>query len=201
MKRHLRRFLTGILVVVPFAITVWVISTAGGLIEGLGVKLALKPVWSLLHLQDRWPLEGIRGVGAIVLLVAIYLIGLLTEFWLFRKLLGLIEAAVLRIPGVKVLYQSVRDLTRLFDTESGGKMGRVVEYCPPGWGAGVLGILTNEHPAGDDGNRVAMYMPTAFNWGGPVLLVPREHLREVDMPVEQALKLCATAQVAKPADH
>ena len=60
----------------------------------------------------------------------------------------------------------------------------------------MLGILTNDKPRGtSEPDRVAVYFPLAYMIGGPVLFVPRQHLRDVDMPVEQALRICAMAQV------
>jgi len=201
MTRQLRIFLAGLLVVVPFAITVWVLWTVGLWLDGLGVNLALKPVWDLLGLHEKWPLTNIHGVGAVVLLVAVYLVGLLMRFWLFRRALGLMDAIFQRIPGVKTIYQSVRDLMRLFDTESSKSMGRVVEYRQPGSQLGVLGILTNEQPDGADGeDTAAVYFPFAYMIGGPVAFVPKAHLRDVDMPVEKALRLSATAHIASDED-
>jgi uncharacterized membrane protein len=197
MARQLKIFLAGVLVVVPFAITVWVIWAVGLWLDDLGVNLALRPIWGLLRL-DKWrDIDTIHGVGAVVLVVGIYLIGLLTHFWLFRKTLDLADAVFLRIPGVSTIYKSIRDLMLLFDSDSAGRMGSVVEYCEPDSQMAMLGILTNEQPEGSLDGKAAVYFPLAYMIGGPIAFVPREHLREVDMPVEQALRLCATAQVTK----
>lgn len=196
MKRQLRILLTGLFVVVPFAITVWLIWKVGLMLDELGVNLALKPIWDLFNLHDQWNLQKIHGVGAIILIVGIYLVGLLMHFWVFRSLVDLFERLFEKVPGVKTIYESVRDLLKLFGSESRKKMGRVVEYRPPGAVMGVLGILTNEQPIGTgDEDKVAVYFPLAYMIGGPVLFIPRDHLQEVDMPVERALRLCATGQV------
>ncbi len=196
MKRQLKIFLAGLFALVPFAITVWVIWWVGLALDNLGVNLALRPIWKVFELEDRWPLEQIHGVGAVILIVAIYLVGLLMHFWLFRGIVRVFERIFEKVPGVKTIYESMRDLMKLFGSESRQKMGRVVEYLPPGAALGVLGILTNEQPSGTgDTDRAAVYFPLAYMIGGPVMFVPRDHLREVDMPVERALRLCATAQV------
>ena len=195
MNRQLKILLTGLVVVVPFAITVWLIWTIGLALDELGINLALKPIWDHFQLHDRWSLQDIHGVGAVILIVAIYLIGLLMHFWLFRWLVGLFQRMFEHVPGVKAIYESVRDLMKLFGSES-RKMGQVVEYLPPGSQMGVLGILTNEQPSGaSGGDKVAVYFPLAYMIGGPVLFVPKDHLREVDMPVERAMRICATAQI------
>ena len=193
MKRHLKILLTGIFVIIPFAITVWVIWKVAGALDAMG-KAALQPIWSAMHIE-RPALENLHGVGMIILLLAVYLIGLMMHFWLFNKMVRLVEAVFRRVPGVKTIYESVRDLMKLFGSDSSQKMGQVVEYCPPGGEMGMLGILTNEQPDGAPEGKVAVYLPMAYMIGGPVVFVPPEHLRPVNMPVERALRLCATAQV------
>ncbi len=194
MKRQLKIFLAGLFIVIPFAITVWAIWTAGGWLDGLG-KAALRPIWERFEIE-RPKLENLHGLGAGLLIVGVYLIGLLTHFWAFRRVVELLEKLFEHVPGVKIIYESIRDLMKLFGSES-RKMGKVVEYRRGDSEIGMLGILTNEQPtgAGEEG-KVAVYFPLAYMIGGPVFFVPTEHLREVDMPVEQALRLCATAQVS-----
>jgi len=67
-------------------------------------------------------------------------------------------------------------------------------------GLAFLGILTNDSPQvppGPDGvQRVAVFFPLAYMIGGPVAFVERKYLRELDMPVEMAMKLSATAHLS-----
>ena len=198
MKRQLKILLTGLLVVVPFGVTCWAIWTVGLWLDKLGVS-ALKPIWNTFDLESRWDwdLNDVHGFGAILLILIIYSIGLLMHFWLFRRLVWVVERLFERVPGVKTIYESVRDLMKLFGPDSATKMGKVVEYRPPGTQVGVLGILTNEQPSGaSEPDAAAVYFPLSYMIGGPVLFVPKENLRDVDMPVERALRLCTTAQVS-----
>ena len=80
-------------------------------------------------------------------------------------------------------------------------MGRVVLYNPPQTQLSMLAILTTDQPKGLEAQaepRVAIFLPYSYMFGGITVYVPPSHLREVDMPVEVALKLCATAQVTSP---
>jgi anti-anti-sigma factor len=190
VQRQVRILFAGALVLVPMAITAWVIWSVGTWLDNLGQRACTN-----LGLKNAIP----HGVGALVLIAAMYMVGLLTQLWLFRFLFGLLERLVTRVPGVKTVYESVRDLMKLF---GGGnkQMGRVVKYSPPGSDATFLGILTNENPLGlegDDPNRkVAVYMPLSYMIGGPTALVSPDHIVEVDMTVEQCMKFCATAHVS-----
>jgi uncharacterized membrane protein len=186
MNKQLRILLAGAMVVIPVAITVWVIWAIGSGLDNL-VKGPLNQ-------------HGIRlptGAGALIVIGATYLVGLMMRLWIFRGMLAGFERLVVRVPGVKTIYESVRDLMKLFGSDS-HRMGRVVQYTPPGTDMVLLGILTNERPKvglDSESRRVAVYLPYSYMFGGLTIYVSPEHLREVDMPVEQALKLSATAQV------
>jgi len=184
MKKQLGIFLAGVMVLVPLAVTVWVVWWLGTTLDALGgeiLPVALPP-----------------GVGAVVLIAVVYLVGLATRFWLFQAALSLLEKTVARLPGVKTLYESVRDLLQLFGGDA-GKMGQVVRYCPPGSDMKLLGIRTNDRPpygqAGQGKPTVAVYLPFSYMFGGITVYCEPERIEEIDMPVEQCLKLCATAFV------
>jgi uncharacterized membrane protein len=186
MQKQLRILLAGVMVLAPLAVTVWIIWTLGSALDQMGRNLFAEP-------------DLPTGVGAAVVIVGIYLVGLLTHFWVFRWMLAGLDKLVAHVPGVKTIYESVRDLLKLFGGDS-RRMGRVVRYEMPGGDMSMLAILTNEAPAGLDpqdpqGPKVAIYLPYSYMFGGITIFVSPENIREVDMPVEQALKLCATAQV------
>jgi len=187
MKKHISIFLTGLVVIIPLGVTIYVIRWITVLLENLGASMI-----GSFNVRI-WP-----GVGAVAVLAGIYLVGLLTRFWLFRSLLNFFERLIARVPGVKTIYESVRDLMGLFGGDS-KRMGRVVEYRPPGGDVTLLGILTNDRPPGigqnPDHPKVAVYLPYSYMFGGMTIYVDPRHTRAVDMPVEQALKLCAIAQV------
>ncbi|MBS3734012.1 MAG: DUF502 domain-containing protein [Phycisphaerae bacterium] len=190
MKKQLRIFLAGMLVLTPLAATVYVIWWGAGMLDRLGGMLV----------GDDFDLP--TGVGALIILAGVYLVGLLTHWWAFRGLFALIEGVLTRLPGIRTVYESVRDLMQLF----GGKaesMGRAVEYRPPGSGLSILGILTNDNPmdrpTDHPDRKVAVYLPYSYMFGGPTIYASPAHVREVDMSVEQVLKVCTTAHTARSA--
>jgi uncharacterized membrane protein len=190
MKKHIGILVAGALVVVPFAITIWVVVQVGTALDGM--------VGGPLR---QWSFPVFPGVGAVVVVIALYLVGLLTRFWVFRVLLALLERFVSRLPGAKTVYESVRDLLKLFGGNA-SRMGRVVLYTAPGTQMAILAILTNERPPGlgEAGQgRVAIYVPYSYMFGGITVFVPKTCLHEIDLSVEQALKLSATAQVGAEA--
>jgi len=201
LKKQLQTFLAGMVTVAPFALTIYVIWSAGMWLGAMGSGV----LRGLLHKDtaDLTPIISLGGVdvspfvGAILVLGAVYIVGLLTRLWAFDWVLGGAERLVEQVPGVKTIYESVRDLLKLFGGASKG-MGKAVLYKPPGTSLALLGIMTNEHPGGTahEGGRVAIYLPMAYMVGGPIIYVPRQHVEMLDMSVEQALKLCATAEIS-----
>ncbi len=191
MNKQLGIFLAGLLVVVPFAISVYLIWAVGAWVNKLGTS-ALS-LCGIDHPISQW-------IGALVVIVGVYLIGLLTHFWMFRKIVELFERLFRHVPGVKTLYESVRDLMKLFGSKS-KRMGQVVLYRQQDGGSAKLGILTSDSPPGikPQENKVAVYFPFSYMIGGEILYVSADRLEHVDMPVETALKLCATAYVGASA--
>jgi uncharacterized membrane protein len=201
MKTQMRILLSGALVVVPLAITVSVVIGAGAWLDEKGQDLVSALVNINAAKGKEVKVELYHGTGVVLVLGLIYLAGLLTHVWGFRPLWTRFEQLLARVPGVKVIYESVRDLMKLFGGGA-GTMGRVVEYRPPGSSLAFLGIVTNENPivGQDDGQtkRVAVYLPLAYMFGGPTILAMPDQLKEVNIPVEEALKLAATAHVGGP---
>ena len=189
MKKQLRILLAGAVVVIPFAITVWLAIAMGTWLD----DLARKPL-------EQSGIVVYRGVGVLIVLAGLYVIGLMTQFWVFRGLVNLLEGIVERVPGIKTIYESVRDLLKLFGGDA-RHMGRVVLYTAPGSQMTLLAILTTDKPKGFEdvtADRVAIFLPFSYMFGGITVYVPASCLSEVAMPVEEALKLCATAQVTSP---
>ncbi len=189
MKRQAKIFLAGALIIVPVAITLYVLYSVAASLDGLGTRV----------LQGFWPeVQSFPGAGAVLLIATVYFVGLLTHVWVFRNAFSRLERLMARLPGVKVIYESVRDLMKLFGGDS-KSMGRVVEYRPPGTNLTMLGILTNENPGtvgqSDGTKRVAVYLPLAYMFGGPTVYAEPKDLVELNMPVEQALRLAATANL------
>jgi len=195
MKKHLKILMAGALVVVPLAATMWVIAWIGGMFSGMGYSLL-----ETLGLAEKFnstyePYAGVVGVLAV--LVMVYLVGLLANFWMFRKIFGLVDRLLSSLPGIKTIYESIRDLLTLFGGDS-KNMGYAVLYTPPGLGYKQLGILTNEHPAGlaEGDDRVIVYLPMGYMIGGPCIYAKPEDVERLDISVETALKLSATAFIS-----
>jgi uncharacterized membrane protein len=161
MRMLTRSFAQGLLVLAPVAITVGI-------------------VWWLVTTLDKWMGASVPGFGLVIAVAAITLIGYLTGNVVGRRLVALIESALQRVPIVKLLYNSLRDLfgafvgnRRKFDQPV------LVEVNPHGMK--VLGFITCQRfddPQLQD--HVAVYLPESYNFAGNLVVVPRERVQALD---------------------
>ena len=196
MKKQIKILMSGALVVLPLVITVWLVMKIGYALVGLG-----ETTLSQTGISDGIPEEyqSYAGwAGILLVMVVIYLIGLMTRFLLFSRLLKLIDRLMSRLPGIKVIYESIRDILELFGSGA-AKGGYPVLYSPSGSSLRMLGIVTNENPQGrpEGDDSVLVFLPMGYMIGGPIVFASRKDIEKLDMPVETAMKLAATAFIAK----
>ncbi|UEX79835.1 DUF502 domain-containing protein [Spiribacter halobius] len=197
-QRLWRTFVSGLGVVLPAAITLYVLVWIGVQAEqvfGGIVRVILPESWYL------------PGLGIFAAIGFILLVGMFMKAWVFSSLVGLGERLLTRIPVVKTVYAGLRDLTR-FVSESSRQQERLqrVVLVEIASDVHVIGFITDRAPAEGmpeiaevcDEERVAVYMPMGYQIGGYTLYLPKHRLRPVDIPVEDALRVVLTANVNRP---
>ncbi len=194
MKRY---FITGLLVLVPLVITVWVLNL---LIDTLDQSLILLPE----SLQPQ-RLFGFRipGLGALLTLAIVLVTGVLTQNIIGERLLVLWEALLNRIPFVKSIYSSVKQVSDTLLSPSGQAFRKALLVQFPREGSWTIGFLTGT-PGGDvanhlEGEYVSVYVPTTPNpTGGYFVMMRRSDVIELDMTVDDALKYIISMGVVVP---
>jgi uncharacterized membrane protein len=189
MMQALRRYLiAGLLIWVPLGITVFVIRVMVGLMDQ--TILLIPPQWRPEALLG----FNIPGLGVVLVLVIVLLTGMIVANILGRKLVGLWDAILSRIPLVRTIHSAVKQVMETI-LNSGSKSFRkvmLIEY--PRKGVWTLAFQTGE-VAGEIRDKacvpvVTVFVPTTPNpTSGFVIIVPKEELIELDMPVEEGLKL------------
>lgn len=182
-RKHVHIFLTGLLLLAPFAFTLWVIYYVGNILD----NWVRQPFGAGQYLPP--------GTGLVIALAMIYVAGLLGQWWAFKAMLRGLERLIMHVPVARTLYESVRDVTKLFGGQS-SKMGKTVRLKIPGTGGYVLGIRTSTSPRGSagDAGKVSVYVPMSYQLGGFTVYAPAEMVEPIDLPVEEALRLAATAE-------
>ncbi|MGE0072703.1 MAG: DUF502 domain-containing protein [Thiomonas sp.] len=198
-------FIAGMLVWLPLTITIWVLWQLLAVFDGIfrAVVGALSTVApGLSPAMDK--LVGIPGVGVVLVLAAIFLTGLAVanmvgQWWLARW-----DALMARIPLVKTIYSSVKQVSDTLFSSNGNAFRKalLVQYPRPGsWTiAFQTGVPGGEVAALLPGDHVSVYVPTTPNpTSGFFLVLPRSDVVELQMSVDAALKYIISMGVVAPA--
>jgi uncharacterized membrane protein len=161
MRTLTRSFAQGLLVLAPVAITAWI-------------------VWVTVTTLDRWLDTRVPGLGILIAAAGIALIGYLTGNVIGNKLVSWLEAGLQRVPLIRILYNSLRDLLGAFVGQK-RKFDKPVAVEFNDHGLKVLGFLTSErfddpHLAG----HVSVYLPESYNFAGNLIVVPKERVHPLD---------------------
>ena len=179
MGRRIGILLQGMIVVVPSILTIWVLWGSVSWLDG-----KMRMVLGAIPYLKTFP-----GLGIIVAIALIYLVGLLTRLWLFRKGLSFAERMIQRVPLVKTLYGSLRDMLQFFGDDKKKNKGTAVRVDVGPMGH-MIGVSTGA--TSDDADRVGVYLPLSYQIGGFLLYIPKERVTPAGMSVEEALKLVLT---------
>jgi uncharacterized membrane protein len=120
---------------------------------------------------------------------------------LFRKAFSLGETLLQRIPGIKSLYGSIRDMVGFFDASKQKEFDKTVMVALGDENVRLMGLVTREDfrdlPEGiGDEQTVAVYLPMSYQLGGFTVMVPKAKIKPVDMKVDQAMQFVLTAAVS-----
>lgn len=151
-----------------------------GLIVTAPIVLTLYICWLVFRRIDSWLGVPIPGVGFLVTLVLITAVGFLASNLLTRSLVRAVDAVMKRLPFVRLLYSSTRDLLNAFVGEQRRFDRPVLVTLAPGGGIRALGFVTQEALERFGLERdVAVYVPQSYNFAGNLLIVPREQVAPI----------------------
>jgi uncharacterized membrane protein len=186
-------FITGMLVLVPLAVTAWVLHTVIGALDG-----------SLVLIPDQWrPRTYIPGLGALITLAIVFLTGVLTNNLVGKWFVRLWERLLQRIPVVNSIYGSVKQVSDTLFSSSGNAFRKAVLIPYPHEHSHTIAFLTGV-PGGDvrnhlTGDYVSVYVPTTPNpTSGFFLMLEKSRVVELDMSVDAALKYIVSMGVVAP---
>lgn len=191
MKKLRTYFITGLLVITPIGLTIFLIWNLFVFIDGiLGEYISV----ILVRFFGFSMTEPVRGIGFIAILILILFTGMLTSNYFGRKLFELGEWILKSIPFVNKIYNATQQISKAFISEKREvfKKAVLVEY--PRKGIYSIGFVTRD-TGGEvkeklDEDGVSIFLPSTPNpTTGFVLFVPKKDLIELDMSIEDSLKL------------
>lgn len=186
-----KHFGIGFVAVLPFAFAIWVVVFVVNQVDGL---VGWYIPWTDLH---------IPGFGFVIVLILITILGLLSRVYISRVLLSWADALFVRIPVVKSLYTTAKELIQnVVGRRNAFQTPVLIEW--PDERALVLGFITSEHlpeAIDPDGTRVAVYLPNAFQFAGVTVILERTRLKPCGLTTEQAFKFALSAGLGQSNLH
>ncbi len=190
-------FFAGLLVVLPVAITVWVVQW---ILATLDQTLLILPVaWH----PDRVFGVHIPGLGVLLALGILLLVGAVTSNFIGRHLLEWSDRIFNRIPVVRSIYSGVKQVSDTLFSENGNAFRTAVLVQWPRPGVWTIGFVTGT-PGGDVANHLpgdflSVYVPTTPNpTGGYFVMLPKSDCIELRMSVDEALRYVISMGVVVP---
>ncbi len=194
----LRKYIiAGLLVWLPFAATVVIIKLVVDLLDS--TILLLPPEWQPASVLG----FSIPGFGILLAISILLITGMLAANLFGRRMVSFWEAILNRIPLVRSIYNSVKQISSTILDSSGKSFRKVVMLQYPRKGIWSIGFLSNEHVNTDidglDEDLVAVFVPTTPNpTSGYIVMTPREDITELEMTVEEGFKFIISMGVIVP---
>ncbi len=185
LANHLKKkFLTGLFVLIPILVTVYIIHLVISFVDTI-----IAPVIRNVTLYGTGKAIYVPGTGLILFVVVAYVTGVLASNYIGKQLLSSGERMLRKIPFVKGIYSSVKDMTEAFSSEKKRSFKEVVLAEFPMKGRYAVGFVTNRTRMRSEKKICTVFLPTTPNpTSGYLIMVPEDELMFLAMPVDDALK-------------
>lgn len=177
-QKTIKYFLRGLLLVLPVAGTIWL-------------------VYYLVTMIDGWlDFTNIPGLGILVIFVGVTLVGAFGSGLLVQYIVDLVDDLLERVPGVKVIYTSIKEFLEAFVGDKRKFKEPVVVKM--GNGLHRMGFVTQKDLSIIDmEGYVTVYFPHSYNFSGNVYIVPSENVRHIDANPSDVMKFVVTGGVTE----
>ena len=182
----------GLVVLIPIGLTLWLVLGLGYWLE----QMLANPFKEVFPAGSQIYRVGM-GLAAFTLLV--FMVGLLMNLWVVRRLFGWIEKSFKQLPVVKTVFGAIQDVMRFIAGGKGGVAGDMVVLVDLPGGMQQLGIVTRQHfddlpiPLGGE-KRVAVYLPFSYQLGGFTYFIAPARCKPVPgMSIEDAMRYAMMA--------
>mgnify|MGYP000554284736 CR=1 FL=1 len=200
VARFRSSFLTGLVVIAPVGLTIWLIWTVIGWIDGFVLPLVPHTIR-----PEQYIGINLRGVGVIIFLVFTVFVGWIAKGLIGRSLIRWGETIVDRMPVVRSIYSGIKQIseTVFAQSERSFEKACLIEYPRKGiWAIGFISTTAKgevDKRIETTGKLMSIFLPTTPNpTSGFLLFLPREDVIELDMSVEEAAKLVISAGLVYP---
>lgn len=188
-KRIANRFFTGLFAILPMGVTIWLVYKIVVLGDAFFAKILAQ------YFEKTIP-----GFGFILTIIFIFIIGVIVNSFLGKKLKELIENIFLRVPIVKSIYSPIKDFVENFTKKDSSNFKKVVFVNFPNDNLSKsIGFITKEHIMVNGEEKTAVFIPTTPNpTNGFLIYLNKEDYEELDLPVDEALKTIVSLGTVSP---
>ncbi len=180
MKKITKYFLEGLLLLVPLFVTLYVF-------------------YFIFTRIDNFFKFEIKGMGFIVTIIMITVVGYVSSSLLTSRFVEKIDASFSRLPLVKMIYTSIKDLINAFVGDKKRFNRPVLIDVYPGSNVKVAGFITSDD-LGSLGMRdnVAVYLPQSYNFAGFLIVVPKDQITPLDIDSGRVMAFIVSGGVTSP---
>jgi uncharacterized membrane protein len=194
-SRLFQYFLQGLLVIAPIVITIyavyWIVSSVDNLI----------PIFTARNEEGKIYIQN-YGLGFLIVIFVICIIGYLSSFFIKNRLFNLFDSLLMKTPGIRFIYSSVKDFFEAFAGEK-KKFNKPVLANIDDNDVWRMGFVTHED-ASDFGlvDHVAVYIPMSYSIAGNVYFLPRNRIKPVShITSGEAMKFAISGGVTRVEDE
>jgi uncharacterized membrane protein len=191
-------FMSGLLVLVPLLVTIWVLRLIIGAMDHVLLPIVLRPFFPGVELPEHY-----YGLGAVFTVAAVILVGALARSFVMGRMMAFGERVIARIPFVGVVYGAVKQLTETVVRKEHKDFRRVALVPFPHEGVYSIGFVTGvavgEVQRKTQERVINVFIPTTPNpTTGFYIMVPEEKAIPLEMNVEEAFKLIMSGGIVSP---
>jgi len=195
LGRWRRNFVTGLILILPFVITIallkWIFGTTTNLTDAL--LLPIPKEWRFVNGQsgEIWWYWSLAALGLATFCVA--LIGQLGRYYAGKKVIAAFDSLMLRVPLLNKIYGTIKQVNEAFSSDKRSSFHTVVLVEYPRKGIYSLGFITgdqnDEVQARTREKVISVFVPTTPNpTSGFLIMVPDQELIRLDMPVQDGIR-------------
>lgn len=196
-------FLAGVLVTLPFALTLFLLQFFFVRIDAL-----LSPAVTKLLLYFNAPINPdfrLPGIGLIAIIILVFFAGLFTRNIIGRRLVEFGDSILVKIPIFKNIYVGAKQVIQTFGSANMSAFKKVVLIEYPRLGIYSLAFVTNDTQGGVTKrlgrDMISIFLPTTPNpTSGFFLMLPAEDITELDISVEDGIKMLISGGLVTPPD-
>ncbi|RIJ43022.1 DUF502 domain-containing protein [Pontibacter oryzae] len=179
MKTLFRYFVNGLLIIAPFAITVFIIV---GIIDWLNSMFDL----------------GIPGLGILLMVILLTIVGFIGSSFFVKPFIVVTERILHKVPLVSIIYSSIKDLFDAFVGDNQKFNKPVMVKMTEDSENYKLGFVTQDSLQQINiEDKVAVYFPHSYNFSGELFLIPKRNVTYLDLPSSEVMKFIVSGGVSR----